>query len=756
MFIFLMLFNCLSIRSLFLTTDLTNSRNLIRYSLAEGAIQNINDNPPGIGTHLAVDTVNRSVYWILFTAETSYKIYKTTYDGQTSQIGSDQVGSVTTVDIAEGDGYFYILDSMTSEVSKYNKATEILVNTISLSPGAERMIVVADQDNCAINNTCPSNSTCETIPGTIACSCDTGFTGNQTYCQGAVEKYLPMKAVRKCRSDKPWMTSKIKSLIRKRQTCMAKYGKESSSFKFWRNKVAKSIKKCKESYYKSKVRNLKVTDASKWWREDDVSNYSTGDSGIADDLLASTGEVYKFLCSLKTGKAPGPDGIPNVILKTFAFELAPVIADIYNSSLRDAYLPPLLKRATVTPLPKQSPPGSIENGIRPISLTCEIAKVMEGLTLARILPSIISHLDNKQFAMAGKSTQQAIVYILHLALEALDKGGCTLRFFFADFRKGFDLIDHKILLDKLSKLGTHNVVLGWIAAFLYKRSQFVRIGLDASTLQYINGGIPQGTKLGPILFAVMVNDLLSAWGLRAKFVDDLTALEIVPRNSPSLMNHIVADIHSFAEVNNMKLNPAKCKDMIVNFLHFNTSVLQPIIIGATRVESVSSFKLLGVYVTSDLTWSVHCEYIIKKSNRRLYALRKLKRSGVAPTDILCVYCAIIRSVLEYASVVFANLPQNLSDDLERVQKRALAIIYPNCSYDDALKLAGIEPLVLRRDAACKRFVETILPGNPLYPIVHSWSAPVNHGYKLRSDNVARNIRMRTDRFQKFVTIKYAT
>jgi hypothetical protein len=222
-----------------------------------------------------------------------------------------------------------------------------------------------------------------------------------------------------------------------------------------------------------------------------------------------------------------------------------------------------------------------------------LAKVMEGLTLARILPSIISHLDNKQFAMAGKSTQQAIVYILHLALEALAKGGCTLRFFFAAFRKGFDLIDHKILLDKLSKLGTHNVVLGWIAAFLYIRSQFVRIGSDASTLQYINGGIPQGTNLGPILFAVMVNELLSAWGPRAKFVDDLTALEIVPRNSPFLMNHIVADIHSFAEVNNMKLNPGKCKEMIVNFLHFNASVLQPIIIGATRVESVSSFKLLG-------------------------------------------------------------------------------------------------------------------------------------------------------------------
>ena len=87
--------------------------------------------------------MNRIVYWILFTAETNYKVFKTTYDGQTSQIGTDQTGSVTTVDIAEGDGYFYILDSMTSEVSKYNKTTDEAVSTILLSPGAERMIVVA-------------------------------------------------------------------------------------------------------------------------------------------------------------------------------------------------------------------------------------------------------------------------------------------------------------------------------------------------------------------------------------------------------------------------------------------------------------------------------------------------------------------------------------------------------------------------------------------------------------------------------------
>ena len=45
-----------------------------------------------------------------------------------------------------------------------------------------------------------------------------------------------------------------------------------------------------------------------------------------------------------------------------------------------------------------------------------------------------------------------------------------------------------------------------------------------------NGGIPQGTRLGPILFNVMVNELAKKWGNRIKFVDDLTVAEITPRN----------------------------------------------------------------------------------------------------------------------------------------------------------------------------------------------------------------------------------
>ena len=56
-------------------------------------------------------------------------------------------------------------------------------------------------------------------------------------------------------------------------------------------------------------------------------------------------------------------------------------------------------------------------------------------------------------------------------------------------------------------------------------------------------------------------------------------------------------------------------------------------------------------ISSDLSWGSHCNYIIKKANRRLYALRQLKRSGVAACDIISVYCALVRPILEYASSI---------------------------------------------------------------------------------------------------------
>ena len=102
-------------------------------------------------------------------------------------------------------------------------------------------------------------------------------------------------------------------------------------------------------------------------------------------------------------------------------------------------------------------------------------------------------------------------------------------------------------------------------------------------------------------------------GASIKFVDDRTVLEVVPRNSPSLLNVIVDDIHAFAVNNNMRLKPRKCKTMNVDFLHYNSCVPRPIAVGGSDIEQIPTFKLLGVHLSEDLTWTVLSEYIVKKA-----------------------------------------------------------------------------------------------------------------------------------------------
>ena len=107
---------------------------------------------------------------------------------------------------------------------------------------------------------------------------------------------------------------------------------------------------------------------------------------------------------------------------------------------------------------------------------------------------------------------------------------------------------------------------------------------------------------------------------RAKFVDAPTVLEVVPRNCPSLLNFIVDEIESCEVTNNMRLNPVKCKECSVDFLRYESWNWKPIVVGGAFIERVSCFNLLGVHISDDPTWAAHCDAIIKKANRRLYAL----------------------------------------------------------------------------------------------------------------------------------------
>ena len=241
---------------------------------------------------------------------------------------------------------------------------------------------------------------------------------------------------------------------------------------------------------------------------------------------------------------------------------------------------------------------------------------------------------------------------------------------------------------------------------------------------------------------------------RVKYVDDATAMEIIPWCSPPYLPFTVTDIYTYASLTGINLNSKKCKEMIINFMQYSPFPPAPLTVGGSVIERVVTCKLLGVYISDDLSWNVHIEHIVKKANKRLYALRALKKSGLIITQLVQVYCSIVRSILEYACPVWAALPKYLEDAIESVQKRALRIVLPNCHYDDALIQSGITALSQRREEACINFIKRDCLSSPvLKPLIPCVS--IDRPYCLRSgERVPVRLVPKTKRFADFCTIKF--
>ncbi len=118
------------------------------------------------------------------------------------------------------------------------------------------------------------------------------------------------------------------------------------------------------------------------------------------------------------------------------------------------------------------------------------------------------------------------------------------------------------------RLGIRRSIVPWICDFLHNRQQCVKYNDVLSDYVPLHGGVPQGTKLGPIGFQILINDACDNAASRCwKYVDDLTFAEnfTCSNSSSSSLQADLDDFTKWSKENLLKLNPAKCQAIQVYF-----------------------------------------------------------------------------------------------------------------------------------------------------------------------------------------------
>ncbi|KAL2099341.1 hypothetical protein ACEWY4_005821 [Coilia grayii] len=247
---------------------------------------------------------------------------------------------------------------------------------------------------------------------------------------------------------------------------------------------------------------------------------------------------------------------------------------------------------------------------------------------------------------------------------------------FFDFSSAFNTIQALLLRDKLLRMGVEPGLVTWITEYLTEWPQFVRLGDLTSEAVVSSIGAPQGTVLSPVLFTLYTTDFSynSETCHMQKFSDNTAIVGCIRDGQEREYRCLVEDFVGWCQTNQLQLNTTKTKEMVVDFRR-TAPPLVPVTIDGENVETVCTYKYLGVHLDNKMDWSTNSDALYKKGQSRLYFLRRLRSFNVCNRLLLMFYQSVMASVLFYAVVCWGGSTRKRDNGrLDRLVRKAGSVV----------------------------------------------------------------------------------
>ena len=394
--------------------------------------------------------------------------------------------------------------------------------------------------------------------------------------------------------------------------------------------------------------------------------------------------IVQLLRELCPHKACGPDGLSARIMRECADELAVPIHIICQLSVRSGIFPTVWKQANVIPVFKKGSKKSPAN-YRPVSLLPICSKVLEKVVCDALLPACLPVLPASQHGfLLKRSCVTNLSCFLDHCWTSIARGKQTDAIY-TDFSSAFTSVNHALLLHKLRySFGITGRAYDWLESYLANRSQRVVLNGKQSDWVPVLSGVPEGSILGPLLFACFLADLPgSVTADCIMYADDVKLYRRVESSADCATLQLDLDhLCDWSRTWRLNLNPTKCNS--ISFTLRTSPIVHSYTIDGHTLRRCEQVRDLGVTLDTKLTFAPHVDATIAKANRMLGLIMRSMQMPTCPrrvrfnhTALLCAFNAHVRTVIEYGSVVWSGAANTHLVRFERLQHRFLMWLAAN-------------------------------------------------------------------------------